>query len=136
MFWGSPRAGGTRVAWARRMNSTLRPCFSFALSALLLVGALAACTSDPTAEDVVNRATPVICEKTKECRGEALFSLAYPGGTDECVSKTKEQVSRKYGDDLDRRSTCTEEELEKCLDDFKAAKCGDSGELPPVPCDC
>ena len=109
------------------------PRFMVAVSFLTL---LAACTSNPSAEEVVDQSTPVICEKVKECRGELAFSMAYPGGIDECVSRTKAEVQKKYGDDLEASSVCTDEELEKCISDLRAAPCPADGSAPPVPCNC
>lgn len=108
----------------------------FALASLAFGGVLAGCTLNPTVEDVVEESAPVICNKMKECSDDVVFSMAYPGGVDECVSKTKSEASKKYGGDLDKRSTCTDEELDKCLQDFKATACPKDGSLPKVPCDC
>ena len=116
-----------------RSEKTLRSSF---VAASLLVASLVACTGKPSAQEVVDRSTPVICEKAKECSGELAFSMAYPGGVDDCVTKTKADASKKYGDDLDRSSVCTDEELEKCLQDLKAATCPADKSLPPVPCNC
>jgi hypothetical protein len=95
---------------------------------------VAACTSRPSVQEVLDQSTPPICEKSKECAGAA-FAVAYPGGVDECVSKTKAEASKKYGGDLDKSSVCSDEELDKCLKDFKAAACPATG-LPKIPCDC
>ncbi|MBX3205270.1 MAG: hypothetical protein KF764_09380 [Labilithrix sp.] len=102
----------------------------------VLVAVLAACSGRPSVEEVVDRSSPVICEKAKECSGELTFSTAYPGGVDECVTKTKDASKKKYGDDLNKSSVCTDEELDKCLQDLKAATCPADKSLPPVPCDC
>lgn len=106
------------------------------LSVLALAGVLAAgCSSNPSAQEVVDQSTPVICAKYQECLG-ATFQLTYPGGVDECTSKTRGAAEKKYGSDLDRSSTCTDDELTKCLDTFEATACGANGELPAVPCNC
>ena len=110
------------------------------LSSLLFVlsslAVLAACTGRPSAQEVVDRSAPAICEKAKECSSELSFSTAYPGGVDECVTKTKSEATKKYGDDLEKSSVCTDEELEKCLGDFKATACPSGSAPPDVPCDC
>ena len=97
---------------------------------------LAACSSKPTAEEVVNQSTPAICEKVKECSGEAAFAAAYPGGVDDCVTRTKAEAKKKYGDKLDAESVCTDDEVERCLEDLRGAACGADGSPPPVPCNC
>src|SRR4051794_11810638 len=91
----------------------------FAFSLVALIG----CSDKPSAQEVVDRSTPAICEKAKECSGDASFALAYSGGVDECVSKAKAEVTKKYGDDLEKSSVCTDEELDKCIQDLKAAAC-------------
>lgn len=116
-------------------SSSLVSLPRFASLAAVTLGLVAGCTSNPSAQEVVDQSTPVICDKSKECAG-AGFDLAYPGGVDECVSKTKASLSQKYGSDLEKSSTCTDDELTKCLDDFKAAACAANGSLPPVPCNC
>src|SRR4051812_33540045 len=86
-----------------------------------LTGALAmACNLGPSAQDVVDKAAPAVCDKTKECSGELLFGSAYPGGVDECVTKTKDALKKKYGNDLDKRSVCDDDQLDKCVKDIKA----------------
>ena len=97
---------------------------------------LAACTSNPTAEEVVDQSTPVICEKVKECSGELAFAAAYPGGVDDCVTRTKAEAKKKYGDKLDGQSVCTDEEVERCLQDLRAAECPADGSPPAAPCNC
>lgn len=64
------------------------------------------------------------------------FEVAYRGGQDECVSRTKKSVSATYGGDLDTSSVCTDDELSTCVDDFKAAECKEGGGLPTFPCNC
>ena len=122
---------GMGVARGRPMRSA--PISMFA--ALLTVLLVAACTGHPSVEEVVDRSTPPICDKTKECAGAA-FTVAYPGGVDECVTKTKVEAKKKYGNDLSKNSSCTDEELNKCLQDFKALACPAGGGRPKVPCDC
>jgi hypothetical protein len=114
--------------------ATTRP--TLRLLAFLSVTVFAACVGRPTAGEVVDQSAPVICEKSKECAGEGVFALAYPGGVDECVEKTKADASKKFGDDLDKSSVCTDDELAKCLDDFKTAACPADGSTPKPPCDC
>lgn len=106
------------------------------ITVLLVPSLLVACADRPSAQEVVDKSTPVICEKVKECSGDLRFGAAYPGGVDECVTKTKAEASKKYGDDLEKSSVCTDEELDKCLQDFKAVACPADGTAPPVPCDC
>ena len=108
----------------------MRQCLGFFVVAFL---GLAACTDHPSGEEVVDRSVPVICAKTQECSG-ALFELAYPGGLSACESSTKEKV--KASRDLDGDSVCTDDELNKCLDQFKAAACKEDGSIPDVPCKC
>lgn len=105
---------------------------SLALISLLAFG----CSSNPTAREVVDRSTPITCDKIKQCSGDAAFAAAFPNGTSECVEKTKAQVSQKFGGDLDKSSVCDDAQLTKCLDDFKAAACKANGQPPDVPCDC
>lgn len=102
----------------------------------MFLGLVSACTTGPTAQDVVDESTPAICEKVKECSGEIAFSRAYPGGVEDCVTRTKAEVSKKYGDDLERRSVCTDEQLDKCISDLRAATCPADGSAPAAPCDC
>jgi hypothetical protein len=100
------------------------------------LSALIACITNPSAEEVVNRTTPAICAKTKECSGDAKFTAAFPGGVDDCVTKTKDEFKKKNGDKLGATSVCTDDEVDKCIKDLQAAPCGAGGALPPVPCDC
>lgn len=115
-----------------RSAPRLRASAFLALVALTLV---AACSAHPSVQEVVDRSTPPICEKTKECAAAA-FTVAYPGGVDECVSKTKAAATKKYGNDLSKSSVCTDDELDKCLSDFKAAACPPGAALPAIPCNC
>ena len=108
---------------------------SWMTAGLVVSVLLAACTGRPTVQEVVDKSASPICEKTKEC-SSAGFDLAYPGGVTECVTKTKEAATKKYGGDLDKSSVCTDEELDKCLQDFKAAACPADSAAPKVPCDC
>lgn len=106
------------------------------LALVLAATALVACTSRPSAGEVVDQSTPVICAKSKECAGDTVFALAHPGGVDECVTKTKAEVKKQYGADLDKDSVCTDDELDKCLTNFKAAACPAGSSLPKLPCNC
>jgi len=100
------------------------------------VAALAiACSSNPTVQEVINQSSPAICEKLKEC-SPATFAQAYPGGVDDCVTKTKDTSAKKYGSDLSKQSVCTDDEVTKCLNDFKAQACPANGSSPTVPCNC
>lgn len=104
-----------------------------ALPSALLV--LAACTGRPSAEEVVDRSSPVICDKAKEC--VSTFALSFPGGTSECVTKVKAETTKKYGGDLDGKvSACTDEEVDACLQKLKTAACPGDDKLPQPPCDC
>lgn len=105
------------------------------LAVLLITASAAACSSNPTAQEVVDQSTPAICEKSSEC-APAAFAVAYPGGREECISKTKTEVTKSYGGDLEKTSVCTDDELDKCLKDLKAATCPAGGSLPKVPCNC
>ena len=106
------------------------------VASFIITAVVAGCTGRPSAEEVVDRSTPAICEKAKECSGELSFSSAYPGGVDECITKTKAEAKKKYGADLQKSSVCTDEELDKCLQDLKAAECPAGKAMPDVPCDC
>ena len=58
----------------------------------------AACAlGHPTGHEVVDRSTPVICEKAKQCAGDAKFSRTY-GSVDDCVAKTKAGVEAQRSD--------------------------------------
>jgi hypothetical protein len=105
----------------------------FALAPVLFV-ALAACSLGPTAQDVVDRSSPVVCDKAKQCI--STFDLSFPGGTAECTTKVKAEAEKKYGGDLARHSTCTDDELETCLQKLKTAACPGGDKLPQPPCDC
>lgn len=115
------------------MNSCFRNFAS--VLAILTLACAAACSTNPSAQEVVDKSTPIICAKLKECQGAA-FTLAYPGDVDECVTKTKAAASSKYGGDLGKSSVCTDDELDKCLNDFKAETCPADGSAPAVPCNC
>ncbi|CAN5924421.1 hypothetical protein BH11MYX4_BH11MYX4_47670 [soil metagenome] len=104
------------------------------LLGLLSVALAAACTTNPTAQEVVDQSTPPICEKAKQCLTS--FAVAYPGGVDECVTKTKDAAAKKYGSDLEKHSVCTDEELTKCIQDLNAAACPPGETLPEIPCKC
>jgi hypothetical protein len=107
------------------------------IAASVIAGSCTACDLGPTAQDVVDKAAPAVCDKYKECTGDDLFSLAYAGGTDECVSKSKDALKKKYGDDLDKRSVCDDDQLDQCIKDIKAAACpADKSQPIAVPCDC
>ena len=95
-----------------------------------------ACSTHPSGQEVVDRATTPFCNKAKEC-GPAAFSVTYPGGVDECVSKTKAAAAAsKSAAELATDSVCTDAELDKCVSDLKAAACPATGGLPTVPCKC
>lgn len=99
----------------------------------------AACAlGHPTGHEVVDRSTPVICEKAKQCAGDAKFSRTY-GSVDDCVAKTKAGVEAQRSD-LDKHSVCSDTEVDKCLDDLRAAPCpaqpAGGVALPAAPCDC
>lgn len=117
----------------RPLKSPRSPATVLVLTLTLVV--LAACTGKTTAQAVVDRSSPVICEKTKQCTA-ALFAVAYPNGVDECVTKTKAEAQKKYGGDLSKSSVCTDDELDSCLNTFKGEACPAGGGLPKVPCDC
>lgn len=107
----------------------------FSLS-LVALAVSAGCSSKPSGQDVIDESVPVICQKLAECEGDKNFKIVFPGGQDECVSKTKRSVSASRGGDLDKTSVCSDDELTTCLDDFKAAKCTEGGGLPSFPCNC
>jgi hypothetical protein len=113
-------------------SSRLRPT---SVLAVLTVAFAAACSVNPTAQEVVDRSTPPICEKAKECAA-ASFALTYAGGVDECVTKTKSEVAKKYGSDLEKSSVCTDDELDACIKDLKASACPPGEALPQIPCKC
>jgi hypothetical protein len=102
--------------------------------ALASVALATACTTNPTAQEVVDRSTPPICEKAKQCL--STFAVAYPGGIDDCVAKTKDAASKKYGSDLEKSSVCTDDEVSKCIEDLKAAACPPGETMPEIPCKC
>lgn len=114
-----------------RFLKLVRPSF-FALSFAALA---IACSSNPTVQEVIDQSSPPICEKLKEC-SPTTFPLAYPGGVTECVTKTKDASAKKYGSDLSKSSVCTDDEVTKCLNDFKALACPADGSTPNVPCNC
>ncbi|MBK6695314.1 MAG: hypothetical protein IPG50_24350 [Myxococcales bacterium] len=101
---------------------------------VVLSSVTAACAGRPSVQEVLDQSTPVICEKLKECAPTS-FTAAFPGGVDECTSKTKAEASKKYGSDVSKSSVCTDDELETCLKDYKAAACS-GGTAPKIPCDC
>ena len=103
--------------------------------AVLLGAFAAACSAHPTAQEAVDRSTPPICEKAKECAA-ASFALTYAGGVDECVTKLKSEVAKKFGSDLEKSSVCTDDELDKCIKDLKASACPPGEALPQIPCKC
>lgn len=114
-----------------RFLKLVRPSvFAFAVAGLAI-----ACSSNPTVREVIDQSSPPICEKLKEC-SSAAFPLAYPGGVDECVTKIKDASAKKYGSDLSKSSVCTDDEVTKCLSDFKAQACPADGSTPTVPCNC
>lgn len=96
---------------------------------------LAACNSNPTGEEVIDRAAPGICTKIQECNA-AGFAATYPGGIDDCAARTKSEMSQKYGSDLDRHSVCSDDEVDSCMKNLEAETCPADGSLPAVPCDC
>lgn len=67
---------------------------------------------------------------------ERVVHMAFPGGVDECVTKIKDASAKKYGSDLSKSSVCTDDELTKCLSDFKAQACPADGSTRAVPCNC
>jgi hypothetical protein len=111
------------------------PIHTTSLLALLTVALATACSANPTAQEVIDKSAPPICEKAKECAA-ASFAISYPGGVDECVTKTKSEVSKKYGSDLEKSSVCTDDELDKCIKDLKASACPAGEALPQIPCKC
>lgn len=112
------------------MNPLLRRRALVAVPAALFL----ACTLGPTGQDVVDESAPVICEKAKEC--SPTFDIVYPGGVPECAQKVKSELTKRYGDQLERQSVCTQEQLDSCLKGLRAAACPGNGELPKPPCDC
>ncbi|MBX3231768.1 MAG: hypothetical protein KIT84_42755 [Labilithrix sp.] len=104
-------------------------------STVLLLPLLVACSPNPSAEEVIDKTTPAICAKGRECYGEEKYLQAYPGGDDDCIKRTKDGVKEKRKEDLDNPSVCTDEEVDKCITDLKAAQCKEGG-LPDVPCKC
>jgi hypothetical protein len=109
----------------------------FALFAVPVVACVE--VDNPPVEEVINRASPVVCEKAKECNGDK-FGVAYPGGMDSCVEQVKSETRKKLGDDTSKISKCTEDEVNECLAKLKSSQCpaqtGSTLVLPPVPCDC
>lgn len=109
-------------------------------TSLLALTLLLACSPHPTAGEVVDRTAPVACEKAKQCNGDAKFELAYPGGATDCVNRVKSESEKKLGSDLSKSSVCTDEEVDKCLEDLKNATCPEQKAtelvLPAAPCNC
>lgn len=99
---------------------------------VLLVG----CGSSPTVEEVIDKSAPAICDKAKECYEAAVFSTAFPGGVDECVTKVKTESKSSMKDKLDQTSVCDDAAVDKCLSDLKGAACSGQNQLPKPPCDC
>lgn len=113
-----------------------RAALSFVVVSAL---AVVACSTHPSAREVVDRTAPVACDKVKQCNGDDKFNQAY-ATMDDCIAKVKSESEKKFGSDLDKASKCTDDEVTKCLDDLKNATCPPQQAtqlvVPPAPCDC
>jgi hypothetical protein len=98
---------------------------------LALTLTLAACLVNPTVGEVVDDFGPPFCDRVKECN-PGTFELAYPGGQADCVNKAREALKKQKGNDvLEKRSVCTQEEVDICVEDVKKVECSTLSSPPP-----
>jgi hypothetical protein len=116
---------------------------------LVLFVSLVACTSEsesesesasdpsahPKVKDVLQQYAPAVCAKVRECFRPS-YDLTYPGGDDECVSKTVAAAEKRYADKLEGRSVCANDVVEQCFEDFAASACPSEPKDLSLPCNC
>lgn len=85
-----------------------------------------------TAEEAARDFLPTFCERVQEC-APAAFTLAYPGGVDECVEDGVDSIPEE---NRGRRSACSESQIEQCRSDVQSAACTDIAQQKlPSSCD-
>lgn len=108
---------------------------SLPLPVLAVLAALPACSSNdnPLLTEVAEQYGESYCLKLEECMGTEDFELAYPGGQDDCQART----FSIHG--TNEKSTCTQEEWDKCTKDLEESTCVESdagASRPKVPDSC
>jgi hypothetical protein len=94
---------------------------------------VAACVVNPSVGEVVDDFGPPFCDRLKECNPSG-FDAAYPGGQAACVTALKESVKKSKGSDaLEKRSACTQDEVDACIEDIKKVNCSTLA-TPPATC--
>lgn len=98
---------------------TMRPSKSF-LAASVALGLVFACSgSDPTVEDRANEFMPVFCERLEQC-DSAEYGRLFPQGRAACVKYGVDKLCscRRW-----EEAQCSDEDLDRCADDIRAADC-------------
>jgi len=93
----------------------LRPCIAIAL--LLAPLGCGGDDSNPPLADVAKQYGASYCKKLAECMGNDAFELAYPGGRQDCATRSY----RIYG--TTERSICSQEWWDTCSKDLEASTC-------------
>lgn len=85
------------------------------------VALVVACTSNPSAKDIVQEVSPAVCKREQACDPH-MFLLIYSGDTDESrVASCVDAAVRKVGDD--GAGACSADEVNRCKADIEAAPC-------------
>jgi len=110
--------------------------FRSSLMAFLTFAAVLPCCSsndNPLLTDVATQYGEAYCVKLEDCMGTEDFELAYPGGQEDCAART----FSIHG--TSEKSTCTQEEWDKCTKDLEEGTCttSDAGAVrPTIPDSC
>lgn len=108
---------------------------SAVLLSILSCAFVASCSDQPTPEEVVDRTIPALCAKAEACSPSA-FASAFPSGPSQCVATVEAEAMQRDGSNPEKRSACSDSELDQCLQDLDAADCEEDELLPKLPCNC
>ena len=106
------------------------------LAWLVVAASLAGCSGgsdNPDLRDVARQYSESYCIKLEECLTHETFISAYPGGQEDCASRTM-TISG-----TNEKSICPQEQWDKCMSDLEDSTCliSDAGESrPKIPDSC
>jgi len=109
-----------------------RTCVRVLLVTVPMVGLIACSSADahPSARAAGEEFLGAYCQRLSDCFGP-LFTSAYPGGVNECVTKGIGSLSDPSAEDA-----CTQGQIDQCTADVRTESCASSLSASTLPASC
>jgi hypothetical protein len=102
------------------------------LLSLSLSFGLFGCGEIITVQEAAEQFGEEYCQKLQSCFGEA-FLVVYPSGVNECTDTVLASFSAA---DLEKTASCTQSELDVCMDEVRALMCTATPDDLELPSSC